>query len=1193
MSLRQVSRNQPQGLKWMLFLILSLAMAFQVGCLNTEDEPEQVVLTRVFISPQIPSLAVGNTQRFFASGGLPPYVFSAFYSDVTSPSLADSIDAITGEFTAPETLGLVSIVATDANGDSATWPLIITEDLQISPRNSIVVETFSINFMATGGLPPYTYSLRPGDPGTINAVTGVYQAARGATTVVVRVTDAVGNFDSTLLSVVPLLSVSEFSGELPTNSQANLIVSGGLPPYEIELQDNPGGRVSQIRDDVTQQTLLLINLGPLEGPGQINVTDSLGYTSAIPFEAFYGRMVQTSGNSSCGVNIAGDVKCWGAGTTATRQEEISWTDPVVHMGNSLVPLDFGLDGAMAPIEIVEMTPFSGRQQGTDIPEYNSHACAILNNGQTKCWGLGAQGQLGLGDGNSQSNSRTRPAANLDPLNFGAQTAVQISVGFQFTCAILNNGRVRCWGQNRNGVLGRGFGDGNTIIGRSPNQLTFGDVNLGTDGGGNPLLAASIVTSVMDRPNGNGDSFACVILQGSEEVKCWGAAARGQLGADSPFDRGSLADGMGNALPTAILEAPVAQLSAGWAHVCALLKAPHEGRVKCWGDNSIGQLGFASADVAASLRSGTSHGTVNGSMAAIPMVDFGTAEKVIHLASAAESNCAVFESGRVKCWGRNDSGNLGTGSTLGIDSTTTARRVANVGFVALEATFNVQKLYMHSNATCAMGEDTADSNKIKLKCWGNNGYGRLGYGLDFYGVPEPQRSFLVGSVGDAANEMQNLPYVLLGSHEPVSVSMARDFTCALMKNGRSYCWGFQSDLNGHTRAHRGDGPGQMGTALPKVNLGSTFGRVISLSFNYGTACAINEQGEAKCWGANEWGKLGIESLENNYGVRVGQMGNSLPLVQLPGQEILQIEPGQDHMCALTRLGVVYCWGANSFGQTGRGDTANIGQTSGSMSTVVAVNLSGTDPELRVSKLSVGQYFNCALMTNGRVKCWGRNNQGQLGLGISTGLSRGRVASEMGDNLPFVDLGLNASLEPLQAIDVAVGLEHACAVLEDFTLKCWGRNTEGQRGVENNTSVGWASSHMGNALARALLTTDYKYTRVIAKDLSTCVQSLDNKLICWGVDWWERIGAHGSGRSFSRSVGVEFRDIQDLVAIDVGTARRVVQVDTSGVHACAVLDNQDTVCWGRNTLYGPLGAGFSGRNIGSAASDMGDSLGRVSY
>ena len=177
-------------------------------------------------------------------------------------------------------------------------------------------------------------------------------------------------------------------------------------------------------------------------------------------------------------------------------------------------------------------------------------------------------------------------------------------------------------------------------------------------------------------------------------------------------------------------------------------------------------------------------------------------------------------------------------------------------------------------------------------------------------------------------------------------------------------------------NRGDDPGEMGDNLPAVDLGT--GRTATaISAGGDHTCALLDNGAVKCWGDNGYGQLGLGDTANR-GDDAGEMGDNLPAVDLgTGRTATAISAGDDHTCALLDNGTVKCWGANTIGQLGLGDTANRGDGPGEMGdNLPAVDL-GTGRT--ATAISAGGSHTCALLDNGAVKCWGYNTSGQLGLG----------------------------------------------------------------------------------------------------------------------------------------------------------------------------------------------------------------------
>jgi len=232
---------------------------------------------------------------------------------------------------------------------------------------------------------------------------------------------------------------------------------------------------------------------------------------------------------------------------------------------------------------------------------------------------------------------------------------------------------------------------------------------------------------------------------------------------------------------------------------------------------------------------------------------------------------------------------------------------------------------------------------------------------------------------------------------------------------------------------------MGDALPNVDLGTDFEPIRVEAGS--TTCVLSIDHRVKCWGLNNYGQCGYGHT-NNIGDRAGTMGDNLADVDL-GAEFVPIElsGGLYHFCVLSVNQEIKCWGKNGDGQLGLGDSQNRGDDPDEMGDwLPSVDL-GTD--FVPYTLVVGSAHTICVSVDGEVKAWGKNGAGQLGYGDKD--SRGNRANEMGDWLPFVDLGSG-----LTVFDVSAS-NHNCMWLRDdsqiYLLKCFGRGDDGRLGIPN--------------------------------------------------------------------------------------------------------------------------------------------------
>jgi alpha-tubulin suppressor-like RCC1 family protein len=224
------------------------------------------------------------------------------------------------------------------------------------------------------------------------------------------------------------------------------------------------------------------------------------------------------------------------------------------------------------------------------------------------------------------------------------------------------------------------------------------------------------------------------------------------------------------------------------------------------------------------------------------------------------------------------------------------------------------------------------------------------------------------------------------------------SCVILDDGTVKCWGRFAESDERS-LYVGNEAGEMGDNLPYVNLGA--GRTaVFLTRGQSHACAILDDDSVKCWGKNDKGQLGQGDTEHRETTSGLEMGDNLPTVDLGlGRTAVLLSGGYAHTCALLDNNDVKCWGRNSFGTSGSGDTDHKGDEPGEMGD----NLLPIDFGIGVHAifLAAGRHHNCAILSNQSLKCWGYNNGGNLGLGDKH--HRGDHPGEMGDNLPALDFG----------------------------------------------------------------------------------------------------------------------------------------------------------------------------------------------
>jgi len=255
----------------------------------------------------------------------------------------------------------------------------------------------------------------------------------------------------------------------------------------------------------------------------------------------------------------------------------------------------------------------------------------------------------------------------------------------------------------------------------------------------------------------------------------------------------------------------------------------------------------------------------------------------------------------------------------------------------------------------------------------------------------------------------------------------------------------------------------------------------------SACAILDNDDFVCWGDNTYGQLGI-------GNTTQQNSPSSPL-SFGARHPIDFDLGFGHSCVILDDSTVTCWGLNSSGQLGFEDTTNRGGSGATTPNNNGVVNLGTGRTANLISVSI-QNTTCVVLDNYNLKCWGSNTVGKLGQGNSTNL--GASASTMGDNLAAIDLGTGKT-----ALDVTgTNNSETCAVTNSNDLKCWGRGTEGGLGSESTAHLGDNPSEMGDFLNEVDLGSG-RTVEKLAKDTTCAV--LDNKeLKCWGKNNFGQLG-----------------------------------------------------------------------------------------
>jgi alpha-tubulin suppressor-like RCC1 family protein len=540
-----------------------------------------------------------------------------------------------------------------------------------------------------------------------------------------------------------------------------------------------------------------------------------------------------------------------------------------------------------------------------------------------------------------------------------------------------------------------------------------------------------------------------------------------------------------------------------------------------------------------------------------------------LATGASHSCVLEAGGTTQCWGSNDLGQLGDGTSV---------RRASPAPVATGAIFTS----ISGGGASTSGHSCGTTSSGAAYCWGGNGQGQLGIGYTSQVVNSPTQvagalnfqSITTGNnhscgltserivhcwgagraVGDGTTSERSSPTAVSTNLRFRQISAGLGHTCGVTDEQEAYCWG--ANWGGQL----GNGTANEALAPVLVTGGIAWA---SVSAGQGFTCGLTTGGAAYCWGSNLGGRLG-DGTSNN---------RSTPWPVSGGNTYKALRAGGYNACAITTSGQPYCWGVRSFVRL-LGPTTSLFDIA---LTPALVPLGGA----AVEAIAVGEHHSCAL-TAGGVLCWGANEFGQVGqdppghtatptqlLGGATfgsvttsagahgcGLSGGSAlcwgynrTGQLGDNSTTdrtqpVAISGNPALQSITS-----GSEHTCALTPAGAAYCWGANTGGQLG-----NGGFFSSTAPVAVALGI-----SFASISAGYAHTCgVENVTGVGYCWGMNG---NGQLGDGTTAFRNTPVQ-----------VSGGITFTKISSSGyLHSCglgrAPSDTEDKVyCWGTGSSTG---------------------------
>lgn len=427
--------------------------------------------------------------------------------------------------------------------------------------------------------------------------------------------------------------------------------------------------------------------------------------------------------------------------------------------------------------------------------------------------------------------------------------------------------------------------------------------------------------------------------------------------------------------SSLLNPSVVDLCSGHYHNCALFE---DKSVKCWGLKQ--SFGLATLNDHTSLGSSSDKQSMG-----FPYLDVGTDAKIDKVSCGQFHVCLKLDKGDMKCLGKNGHGQIGIGVTSDPIGEVTGFFGDKLPAVDFGTDLKVIDIALGAKVSCAL------LNGFQVKCFGHNKEGGLGIGDDI------NRGTSLGQMGN------NLSFVKLGLGVEVfsihSGSKAEHFCAVLSKPNKSAqrvkCWGLNdySQLGYGDFANRGHNSVRMNDNLPLVDFGGE-SRVKSIALGWRHSCAILLNDNLKCYGASSYGQLGL-GITNTT---VTYKGDTLPIVELdPEKTIKSVSTGYLHTCIVyDDLSTMKCFGDNTFGQLGQGDTLDRGDTPTSLIPFIpSINL-GSNTE-KISSVHSGSNHNCVVFISGQIKCFGNNLYGQLAIGTTQSVGDSR--NEMGIYLKY--------------------------------------------------------------------------------------------------------------------------------------------------------------------------------------------------
>jgi len=738
----------------------------------------------------------------------------------------------------------------------------------------------------------------------------------------------------------------------------------------------------------------------------------------------------------------GDVYCWGTGVGASAAKVTGLSGTVTSISSGATQSCAAAGGdAYCWASGTAATAVSGALASRDVSSVSvggTHACAVAD-GMAFCWGSNGSGQLGDGT----TTTRTTPVL-VATGEITGRTVSAVNAGGNRTCA-LAAGKAYCWGANGSGQIGDGsYTQRTTAVAVSGAVTGLSTISAGgahtcalssgtaycwgaAQGNGSNsatntpasvssgTLSGRALTSI-----GVGTNFSCAA--GDTPAACWGLGTSGQLGNAASVTSVGAVDA--NLSGPTCSEGAVRRSGSD----CSLVQgtdyyyqlgysigswtAPNSAWVQATTTVRPGRTPSATSGTATSLtlgwdaasepgssygqyavqRSASSSGSspetiaTTGATSWTDKGGFAQSRNFTDVASGTSHTCGIL-SGKLYCWGLNDRGQLGIGSTTSKWAPSLVSGLSAKTVTAVSA---------GGSHTCAVTSDSL------LYCWGDNTSGQLGLGSTGGNQTSPQQ---------AASSV-------------TSVSAGTNHTCDVA-GGSVYCWGANnngqlglSNTTTYNSAQKVVDTHSCAIDLFGWCIGQTAiftnGSATAVAAGGSHSCVING-GSAYCWGLGTSGQLGDGTASTSHSavkVSTGTMTNS---------SLTAITAGTSHTCAI-RSGTAYCWGGDASGQLGNNATP-----ANQSSPVTVAGLSS------VTAVTAGGLHTCAIAsTSAKAYCWGENANGQLGIGSTTDAPTPAGVTAVG------------ALSGASVGAVSAGGSHSCLV-SGGTVYCYGAGGNGRLGL----------------------------------------------------------------------------------------------------------------------------------------------------